>query len=168
MLFLVVLAASAARAQPKAEADVYTFLLRLDFHAVRDRGETGWSVSAMSALMPTIAGTSAEWRARFDKFPEALRRTASLPSPTRRKRHDASLFPAGTRMISDDQARSWTGLTSWLAVSEVLFTKDGLDALVWVEAHCNGACGQFSYIWLRRPSLKAPWSEAGRVIRVVG
>lgn len=163
---LLVIGALIAPAQSHSEADVYAVVVRLSFHGFEPpQDKESLNVNSMSAAMPTIAGTSPQWRAHFDKFPEALRRAASLPSPTRQKRHNAGSFPSDARMVSDDQAK---GLVRWLAVSEVLFTKDGLDALVWVEANCNGACGEYSYIWLHRQSQKDPWSEAGRVQRVVG
>ena len=52
----------------------------------------------------------------------------------------------------------------WVSYSDVLTTADGLDALVYTEAHCGDLCGQGSYIWLHRTEPGAPWSIAKTIV----
>jgi hypothetical protein len=133
-----------------------------------------------SPIPAMSASAVPEWLRQFDAVPAELRDAlgrlkASKPSPV-----DRSLFPAGTRFISQaaitaafDQSLDggWRSFRrrynsgGWVSFSDVLVTADGLDALVYTEAHCGDLCGQGSYIWLRRTGPEAPWSIVKTIVR---
>ena len=136
-------------------------------------------VNEVAVRMPTISGAGAAWLAQFDDLPAALRSSVSLAAPTQAKPLDATLFPPGTNLISDQEIsqlfaagieQGWRAFrqlygSGWLSVSEVLFTPDALDALVYYEAHCGGLCGESGYLWLHRSAAQRPWSTNKRIVR---
>jgi hypothetical protein len=168
----IVLFAGAVKvgAQTGPQPDVYAVLLQARYHAVL--GST-MLVLNRSIPMPTLRGSSTQWLKQFDDVPLALRDAASRPVPTKPKPFDSASFPAGTRMISkadidarfDEKIpRSWDefkrryGAAGWISFSEAILSRDGLDALVYYEAHCGGLCGEGGYAWLHRDSQQTPWS----------
>jgi hypothetical protein len=48
-------------------------------------------------------------------------------------------------------------------ISDVVFTADGLDALVYAEIVCRGLCGEGAYFWVRRKTSDSPWVLARRI-----
>jgi hypothetical protein len=171
VLACVVLAVPAA-GQVSAKAGVYAVLVSGASH----HGLPGSRMLVRDEQIPMRAISASavpEWLKEFDQLPaelrEALRRlTIVKPAPV-----DRALFPAGTRFISQaaiaaaftQQLRDdWRAFKSqyksdgWVSFSDVLMTADGLDALVYTEAHCGDLCGQGSYIWLHRRGPAEPWS----------
>ena|SRR2546425_2981587 len=137
------------------------------------------AVSDVAVSMPTLSGGSAEWLKEFDDVPVALRQAASLPSPTSAHPLDVAQFPTGARVISEpairricagDVEEGWAtfrreyGAEGWLTFSDVLFTRDALDALVYYEARCGGLCGEGRYAWLHRDAASSSWSIRKKII----
>jgi hypothetical protein len=168
-------AAAAQRALPGAQvsvtSEVYAVLVSGAYH----HGLSGSRMLVRDELIP-IRALSAEtvpaFLKEFDPVPvelrAALRRPAIKPAPL-----DRALFPAGTRFISQASiaaaftqgpGKDWPAFKrqytsdGWVSFSDVVVTADGLDALVYTEAHCGDLCGQGSYIWLQRTGSTAPWS----------
>ena len=55
------------------------------------------------------------------------------------------------------------GTDGWLSLSEVLFTNNRLDALVYYDARYGGH-GDSGYVWLHRETTQSRWAVAKRII----
>jgi hypothetical protein len=165
-----------AAPQARAEADVYALLFELRYHGSTPAGKV---VKSAAVPMPTLSGSSAHWLKQFDDGPITLRRLANLPTPTKVRPFEVELFPKGTTLASDRAIEAifsrgivegWVafkrryGPGGWLSVSEVLFAPDGLDALVYYEMRCGGACGEGGYVWAHRDSVQSRWSIRKRIV----
>ena len=175
---LIVLAGSGVLVpQARTEADVYTRLFELGYHGTPPMVRV---VKDVAVLMPTLSGSSADWVKQFDDAPVALRRAAGQPFPTTARLLDVAELPAGTKVVSEraiatifargvDEGwaafRQQYGSEGWLSFSEVLFTPDVLDALVYYERRCGSLCGEGGYAWLHRDSTDSRWSIKKTVIR---
>ena len=163
-------------AQPEREADAYAALFSLKFHGTP---ASTMVVRDVAVRMPTVSDASAEWLTQFDDVPATLRLSVSQAEPTQARPWDGTLFPPGTMLISEQvisqlfaagiepgwnafRQRYGSGL---LSLSEILFTPDGLDALVYYEAHCGGLCGESAYLWLHRSATQGHWSINRRIVR---
>jgi len=176
LAFLVIASIAAVSAQAQREADVYAALFTLRLHGTP---ASTMVVRDVAVPMPTVSGAAAEWLTQFDDVPAALRLSVSQPVPTRVEPLDVGLFPAGTKMISEQVIRQlfaagmelgWSTFrqrygSGWLSLSEVLFTPDGLDALVYYESHSDSLCGESAYLWLHRRATQSPWSINKRIVR---
>jgi hypothetical protein len=163
-------------AQPEREADAYATLFLLKFHGTP---ASTMVVRDVAVRMPTVSGASAEWLTQFDDVPAALRLSVSQAAPTKARPWDAKLFPPGTMLISEQVISQlfaagiepgWSAFrqrygSGLLSLSEILFTPDGLDALVYYEAHCGGLCGESAYLWLHRSATQGHWSINRRIVR---
>jgi hypothetical protein len=164
-------------AQAGTAADVYAPLFDVRYHGTRP---SIWVVTDMTVPMPTLSSSSADWLRQFDDVPVALRQAASQPSPTRARILDVAQFPTGTKLVSERAIQTiftggvedgWAafrreyGSDGWLAFSEVLFTVDALDALVYYEARCGGLCGEGGYAWLHRDAAQSGWSIRKKIVR---
>ena len=163
-------------AQTQREADAYAALFSLNFHGTP---ASTMVVRDVAVRMPTVSGASAEWLTQFDDVPAALRLSVSQAAPTQARRWDAKLFPLGTMLISEQVISQlfaagiesgWSAFrqrygSGLLSLSEILFTPDGLDALVYYEAHCGGLCGESAYLWLHRGATQGHWSINRRIVR---
>jgi hypothetical protein len=137
------------------------------------------AVKDVAVAMPTLSGASTEWLAQFDDVPAALRRAASQVAPTNVRPFDLALFPTGIKLVSEEAIertfaggleQGWAVFrqqygSGWLSLSEILFTADSLDALVYYEARCGGLCGESSYLWLHRNTTQSRWLMVKRIIR---
>ena len=168
---------AAGFSQKVGETEVYAPLLTERFHGV---SPSQMVVKDTAVAMPTLRGCSSEWLKQFEQVPSELRQLASRPSPTRRHRLNASLFPSGTRLVdaaaieaifTRGVEENWAAFTTqikargWLAFSDPLLAGDHLNALVYYEARCGGLCGEGGYAWLRRDAVGAPWRIAKRIVR---
>jgi hypothetical protein len=161
-----------ARAQPGMRSDVYAALLSGMSH----HGVPGSQMLVKDEWIPIPAisdSAVAEWLQHFNIIPAQLREAVRRPALFKPGPVDRSVFPAGTRFISEaaidavfthSLIESWTAFKDqymsegWVEYSHVLATSDGLDALVYTEAHCGGLCGHGGYIWLHRTGRAAAWS----------
>ena len=163
-------------AQAKPEADVYAVLREARFHGVQ--GDKMVVIDRTIAL-PTLADASSDWLKEFDAVPATLRQAASRRSPTKPGPLDPAMFPAGTRLspqagidalFSAQNANGWPafkrqyGAEGWMSFSDVLFTPDRLDALVYYEANCGGLCGEGGYAWLHRDSDQSRWLLKKKIV----
>ena len=163
--------------QPAAEqsAAVYDLVLRGTFHAVPGRRMV---VKNSAIAMRPLAGSNEDWMKQFANMPHELRRAAARRHPARRAPFTTAELPKGTRLVDaaavkslfvsadgepspDAAARSISG---WLALSEVIYTVDGRDALVYYEARCGGLCGEGGYVWARRAADTDQWRLGRKVI----
>lgn len=163
--------------QVENAAGLYAPLLVERYHAVP---ASQMVVKDKAVPMPPLRGSSSEWLRQFNEVPSELRRAASEPPPTKPHRLDASLFPAGTRLVSAESVETkftgsgteenWSAFRSqfsshgWLAFSDGLLAEDQLNALVYYEARCGGLCGEGGYVWLRRDSVGSPWRIAKKIV----
>jgi hypothetical protein len=143
-------------------ADVYDVMLRIGYHG--GTSSSGHAAKDATIAMPTLRGASKEWLLQFDAVPAELRRFATEQVPTRPHVIDASILPPGTPVVSAKAAEEQPGLKR-MAFSAVLYTREGLDALVFYDAYCGGLCGEDGYAWLHRDSLKSPWRVAKKIVR---
>jgi hypothetical protein len=175
--FVLAVMSGAASLQPGTVVQVYEALLAERYHATP---ASQMSVKDVALAMPTVSGSSEEWRKLFDVVPQELRRAVSRQSPTKAHALEASVLPAGTRLVSARAVdavfrrgaqENWEAYQrqfntrGWLAFSDVLFTEDGLDALVYYESRCGGLCGEGGYAWLHRDSRSSRWTIAKRIIK---
>jgi hypothetical protein len=163
-------------AQPQREAEAYAVLFSLTFHGTP---ASTMVVKDVAVRMPTVSGAGADWLTQFDDVPAALRSLVRQAAPTLARPLNATLFPSGTQLISEQAISQlfaggvepgWSALrqhygSGLLSVSEMLFTPDGLDALVYYDAHCGGLCGESAYLWLHRSATQGPWSINKRIVR---
>jgi hypothetical protein len=56
------------------------------------------------------------------------------------------------------------GARGRLAFSEVLFTDDRLDALVYYEGVCGSLCAEGGYLWLHRESAQSAWTVGKNIV----
>ena len=161
-----------AGSQVSVKQEVYAVLLLGASH----HGLPGSRMLVRDELIPIraiSAGAVPEFLEKFDPVPGELRKAMRRPTVFKPAPVDRALFPAGTQFISEAAiaavftqaiSDSWTAFrrqynsNGWVSYSDVLVTADGLDALVYTEAHCGALCGQGSYIWLHRTGPAAPWS----------
>jgi hypothetical protein len=163
--------------QVKIEAEVYRLLFEGRYHGT---SPSRMAVSDVAVSMPTLSRASTEWLKEFDDVPVALRQAASQASPTSAHPFDVAQFPADAKVVSEPAIRrifaggveeGWAtfrreyGSEGWLTFSDVLFTIDGLDALVYYEARCGGLCGEGGYAWLHRDAASSSWSIRKKIIR---
>jgi hypothetical protein len=176
LLSIVVAGSAVLCAQPRPEADVYAALREARYHGVLGNRMV---VIDRTIAMPRIAGSSPGWLDQFDAIPVALRRTASQTEPSKVVPLDSALFAPGTKLVSQagidaifqaEGINGWKGFVSkygaegYLSFSEVLFTPDRLDALVYYEASCGGLCGEGGYAWLHRDNDRARWSLMKKIV----
>jgi hypothetical protein len=177
---IVVAATGTLEAQATKDAEVYAVVVGLSYHMT-----PGSRLAAQDVAIPMPAippGALPQWLAQFDEVPSALRRAASQPEPTKAAPLDAALFPAGTRMVSRQDVQAlfkagvedgWTtfrrqyGTEGFMAVSQVLYTADALDAIVYYTVACGGLCGEGGYLWLHRGTIGSPWVVAKKIISMM-
>ena len=130
--------------------------------------------------MPTLSGSSAVGIQDFDGVPAALLRLARRASPTSARRHNIADFPAGTRLVPEADIetmfargveKGWLAFKRqyhserWLSFSDVLFTDEAVDALVYYGTRCGGLCGEGGYAWLHRDSALSGWSIRKKIVQ---
>jgi len=77
--------------------------------------------------------------------------------------------PAGLVIVMVPPSR-WTAFMrrhnayGWMSFSDVLFSDDGLDALVYYNAACGSLCGEAGYAWLHRDSAQSRWLLKKKII----
>ena len=168
----VAVAALPAVAQVSVTSEVYAALLSGAVH----HGVRGSQMLVKNERIPIPAISDSavtEWLKQFDGMPAELQKAVRRPAIFKPGPVDRSLFPAGTRFISEAAIdavftqplqASWAAFKreykseGWVSYSDVLMTSDGLDALIYTEAHCGSLCGEGGYIWLHRKGPGAPWS----------
>jgi len=64
-----------------------------------------------------------------------------------------------------DEFKSRFDATGWISFSDVILSREGLDALVYYEAQCGGLCAEAGYAWLHRDTRQSRWSVRLRVVR---
>jgi hypothetical protein len=163
--------------QGRPEAEVYAVLLKLRYHPTPG---SVLSVKDLTVPMPTLAGSSPDWLGQFRPVPRALRDAARQPTPTSAIPLDRTLLPRRTKWISEREIERTLGISpnnwprfkprhgtdGWLSLSEVLFTADRLDALVYYDAHYGGY-GESGYVWLDRETPQSRWSVEKRIVRAM-
>jgi hypothetical protein len=158
------------RAAQEASADersrdrvnVYRVALEQLYHG--GRGST-FPVTDMAIAMPRLTGAWSEGLDAFASVPAELRRMASQQTPSALHPIDASMLPPGIRIVP--AATRTDPKASWIALSPVLYTRDGLDALVYADAYCGSLCAEDGYVWVHRETRSSPWRLAKRVSRRV-
>jgi hypothetical protein len=124
--------------------------------------------------MPTLRGSRPDWLDNFNELPATLRTAALQPVSSQPKRLDRESFPLATRLVARkeidaafasggdgwDSFRLRFNSAGWIGFSDVIFTDDGRDALVYYEIHCGWLCGFGRYVWLQRDraSRRSVWS----------
>src|SRR4051812_31435039 len=98
MTLYILAICAAAFLQVEVLAALYAPLLLERYHGATPASQM--VVTDTAVAMPTLRNSSSEWSKQFEEVPSDLRRAASQPSPTESHRLDASLFPAGTRLVS--------------------------------------------------------------------
>ena len=146
--------------------DIYSVLLRQSYHGVQRAAPAAWTVHEAGIPMPTLRGSSSEWLAQFSGMPEELRRFAMEKQPAIPHAIDQSLLPPGTP-LGRSEAKDRPGDPMTIAFSSVLYTREGLDALVYYDAVCGGLCAEAGYAWLHRGNHQGPWRLAKKVVRRV-
>jgi len=171
-------ACAAPRAQPISIAGVYAGLFETTFHGTP---AAAMLVAGSAEPMPTIGGGGAlaSWLAQFDELPQSLRHAVNQPTPTGTRDFALGDFPSGTRVVSPSAIREgftgslddgWTAFMrrhnayGWMSFSDVLFSDDGLEALVYYSAACGSLCGEAGYAWLHRDSAQSRWSLKKKII----
>ena len=119
------------------------------------------------------------WLKQFDAVPVELRTALRQVTEMKPRPLDRSLFPVGTRFISQSDIAAAFGqrlnddweafkrryeADGWISFSDVLVTSDDLDALVYIEARCGSLCGHGTYIWLHRTGSAGQWSIAKSIV----
>jgi hypothetical protein len=164
--------------QGRPEAEVYAVMLKLRYQATP---ASALSVKDVTVPMPTLTGSSPGWLGQFRHVPRALRDAARQPTPTRATPFDRALLPRRTRWISEQDIErtlgidpnNWRkfkprhGTDGYLSLSKVLFTPEGLDALVYYDAHFDGH-GESGYVWLHRETTQSRWSVGNRIVSGMG
>jgi hypothetical protein len=79
---------------------------------------------------------------------------------------DQFMLPPGTQ-LRPSEAKNRPSDPMTIAFSSVLYTREGLDALVYYDAICGGLCAEAGYAWLHRENDQAPWRVARKVARTV-
>ena len=160
--------------QAKPEAEVYAVLLKLRYQATP---ASRLSVKDVTVPMPTLTGSSPNWLGQFREVPRALRDAARQPTPTRATAFDRALLPRRTKWISEQDIErtlgidpnNWRkfkprhGTDGYLSLSKVLFSPEGLDALVYYEARYGGY-GDGGYVWLHRETAQSRWSVRKKIV----
>jgi hypothetical protein len=135
------------------------------------------SVKDVTIPMPTLTGSSPSWLGQFREVPRALRDAARQPNPTKATPFDRTLLPRRTKWISEQDLERTQGIDpnnrrkfkprhgtdGWLSLSEVLFTPEALDALVYYEARYGGY-GDGGYVWLHRETAQSRWSVRKNIV----
>ena len=158
-----------------ASAAVYDLVLLGTFHGTPGRRMV---VKNRAVPMRPLRNSNAEWMKSFDGVPaELLARAAQPPAPGTTP-FTARDFPEGTRLVDEAAIRTLfvtpdgqpgpaavaRDIAGWLALSDVLYTADGRDALVYYEGHCGGLCGEGGYIWVHRDDRTGNWRLARKVV----
>jgi hypothetical protein len=160
--------------QVRAETDVYAVMLKLRYQAAPG---AALSVKDVTVPMPTLSGSSPGWLGQFREVPRALRDAARQPMPTTEAPFDRALLPRRTRWIPEQDIErtlgrdpnNWRtfkprhGTDGYLSLSKVLFTPEGLDALVYYEAR-RGGYGDGGYVWLHRQTAQSVWSVRKKIV----
>ena len=164
-------------AQSAPEPDVYAVLREERYHAFP---ASGMRVLDRSILMPSLQGASSNWLRQFASVPAELRELAMNQSPTKAQPFGPAVFPAEARMVSQEEidalhaahgSRFWDEFksrfdaTGWISFSDVILSREGLDALVYYEAQCGGLCAEAGYAWVHRDTRQSRWSVRLRVVR---
>lgn len=173
-----VVALSSVSAQPGAAGDVYRIALRDRIHGIP---ASMFVLTTTPIRMPTGLRANGQWFKQFKGMPDELLRV--LRDPPAAAEHFASgSFPDGTKFVAEPAVRRlfqtatknpWPVFKremkaeGWIAFSDVVFTADGLDALVYYEGRCEGLCGEGVYAWLHRDSGEKKWSIKRRVMKWV-
>jgi hypothetical protein len=176
--FVVGVGLSAQAIQVGRDAAVYAALFKGDYPNLKPLSQL--VVQEAAIPMQTLAGSAPEWLKAFDDVPMALRIAVGHLNPTKPRTFDRSLFPAGTRLAPEQAIRAnfvghgiedgWAlfrrqyGTDGWVAFSEVLYTAEATDALVYYEGRCGGLCGEGGYIWLHRAPDQSSWSIRKKII----
>jgi hypothetical protein len=148
--------------------DIYSLMLRLSYHGGLGLSPipVDWAVHSEGIPMPTLRGASKEWLANFDGMPTELRRFLMEQEPARPHAIDQSMLPSGTQLVPAG-TKVQPGTPRTIALSSVLYTREGLDALVYYGANCGGLCAEAGYAWLRRANHQALWQLSKRIVRRV-
>jgi len=176
----LITAAAMSASRPSTKASVYAAVFSGDH----------WNLDPLSKLvvkgtairMPSLAGSSANWLMQWDEIPQALRRVAEQPQPTSDVSLSPSLFPAGTRLVADRaveavfRPREGAPEANWalfrrqfaaagrVAFSDIVFTADETDALVYYEGRCGSLYGIGAYVWLHRNGVGSAWVIRKRIV----
>ena len=147
----------------RPEAGVYALVLKERFHGglAAQMRVSDKTIAMPSGTRGAFGGPAEPFPPevhlrRFDDLPIELREAVRQSEPTKRITLDISLLPAGQRIVSDQ-------VDGRLELSDVIFTADRLDALVYAELVCRGLCGEAAYFWMRRKTLDSPWVLAKRI-----
>ena len=134
-----------------------------------------------SLEIPLISGaTNASWLAEFHGWPPELMAVlkGNDPDPAVGPFAPAEV-PTGARLIrrseinamfSPDPSSGWsrlqqaTGARSWQAFSRPVLSADGLQALIYAEAHCGSLCGYGKYFWLSRRDTRDKWRITSQIL----
>jgi hypothetical protein len=153
-------AAAAKRSQDGA--GVYRVALEQRYHGgVASR----FPVTDIAIAMPLLTGAWSKGLGAFEGVPAELRGMASQQTPAALLPIQASMLPPGVRIVP--AATKADPKASWISVSQVLYTRDGLDALVYADAYCGSLCAEDAYVWVHRETHSSPWRLARRITRRV-
>jgi hypothetical protein len=167
-------------AQTSAKADVYAALF--DGNEKKLESLANLVVTNVTIPMRTVnvAQSVSQWLQQWEAIPLALRRAAEQSAATTAAL-SPELFPQGTRFVTQAEVDSalvargpsddvWANFRrrfnagGFLSVSDVVFSPDQSDALVYYEVRCGGLCGVGAYVWLSRDSSGSPWTIRRRIV----
>jgi hypothetical protein len=167
-------------AQTSARADVYAALLKGNDKTSEPLADL--LVKNVTIPMKTInrAESVSPWLRQWDVVPPALRRVVEESAPATAAPLAPALFPSGTRFATEVEIQSaftqdptgngWSAFrrrfnaAGWLSVSDVIFSPDQSDALVYYEMRCGDLCGVGAYVWLNRGSRGSGWVIQKRIV----
>ena len=149
-----------------------------------------WNLEPLAQLV--VKRLRSPCRHSLDRSPDWLKEWDDVPRALRLAAHDSSLtpglplapdrFPRGTKFVPNDVVDSifvprqgapetnWNlfrrqfATAGWVAFSDIYFTSDGTDALLYYEGRCGSLYGVGMYVWLHRGSAESDWAIRKRIV----
>lgn len=162
---------------------IYAKVLKQTFHGMPG---SDFVVTDAAIAMPRLhwppvqqQRTNPNWFNQFKGIPAGLMTLLTSPTPTRAHPFTAPDLPTGVRVVGAAQVRRlfapgnkdpWVTFSrevradGWIALSDVLFASNQLDAVVYYEARCPGLCGEGGYVWFHRDSVSKGWSIKRKIV----
>lgn len=176
VLLFLMFGVAALVPQVPTESEVYRTVLRDRIHGIP---VSDFVVTTTPRRLPAVTRVNRNWFKQFDGMPDGLL-TSLLDPPPAAPHFEPGSFPEGTRFVSEEAVRRlfapgirrpWVAfkkelkVEGWITFSNVVLTRDALDALVYYEGWCEGLCGEGVFAWLRRDSPEKKWTIKRRITR---
>ena len=168
-------------AQTGAKAAVYTALLEGDDKNVDSLANLVVTNLTIPMRTVNVARSGSPWVSQWEAVPLALRQAAEQSPPAAAAPLGPDLFPQGTRLVTRAEVDAafiprgpsedaWASFHrrfnagGYLNVSDIVFSPDQNNALVYYEMRCGGLCGMGAYVWLSRDSGGSRWAIRRRIV----